>query len=193
MDLGISGRRAIVCGSSRGLGRACAEALFRSGVEVVLNGRNHETLDAPAHELTAKTGTKAIAVPADLNMCEGRAKLHDACPQADVLTNNNGGPTFRVFRTLDSATMRIVASPSTSSCPDTSFPNVCRKVLRPTSKKTGASLDQIAQSWTDQVPADRLGDPDEFGNSCAFLCSVHASYITGQNILRDGGLYRSAF
>ncbi|WP_257893288.1 SDR family oxidoreductase [Gymnodinialimonas phycosphaerae] len=59
--------------------------------------------------------------------------------------------------------------------------------------RTGAGAADVAQSWTDQVPAQRLGDPDEFGTTCAYLCGVHASYITGQNILMDGGLYRSAF
>ncbi len=105
MDLGISGRKAIVCGSSRGLGRACAEALLHEGVEVVLNGRNAEALEPLAAELTERTGTKATAVAADLNTHEGRDRLLSACPAPDILVNNNGGPPFKDFRDLDRAAM----------------------------------------------------------------------------------------
>src|SRR6056297_818888 len=105
MDLGIAGRKAIVCGSSRGLGRACAEALLREGVEVVLNVRDEGVLQALAAELTQQTGTKATGAAADLNTQEGRDILLAACPEPDILVNNNGEPSFKDFRELDRAAL----------------------------------------------------------------------------------------
>jgi 3-oxoacyl-[acyl-carrier protein] reductase len=259
MDLGIAGRKAIVCGSSRGLGRACAQALLREGVEVVLNGRDEGALQALAVELTQQTGTKAAGVAADLNTQEGRDRLLAACPNPDILVNNNGGPPFKDFRELDRTAMekgvamnmltpieliqrviegmaergfgRIVNITSVSvkmpiSGLDLSsgaragltafLAGVARDYARrgvtinqllpgyflterlqeafdAQAAKTGAASADVAQSWTDQVPASRLGDPVEFGKTCAYLCGTHAGYITGQNILMDGGLFRSAF
>jgi len=259
MDLGIAGRKAIVCGSSRGLGRACAEALLREGVEVVLNGRDEGVLQALAAELTQQTGTKATGAAADLNTQEGRDRLLAACPEPDILVNNNGGPPFKDFRELDRAALekgvamnmltpieliqrvidgmaergfgRIVNITSVSvkmpiSGLDLSsgaragltafLAGVARDYARRgvtinqllpgyflterlqegfdvQAAKTGAAAADVAQSWTDQVPACRLGDPMEFGKTCAYLCATHAGYITGQNILMDGGLFRSVF
>jgi 3-oxoacyl-[acyl-carrier protein] reductase len=259
MDLGIAGRRAIVCGSSRGLGRACAEALLRANVDVVLNGRDADSLQDLATDLSDVTGAKAHAVAADLNTVEGRVRLLEACPNPDILINNNGGPPFRDFRTLDRAAMeqglamnmltpieliqqvidgmaergfgRIVNITSISVkmpvsgldlssgaragltaflagiARDYAKRGVTINQLLPgyfaterleegfaaSAQKMGASLDDVTRSWIERVPANRLGDPVEFGNTCAFLCSTHAGYITGQNILMDGGLHRSAF
>jgi 3-oxoacyl-[acyl-carrier protein] reductase len=100
MDLGLRGRRAIVCASSRGLGKACALALAREGVSVVINGRNRETLAAARDEIAA-TGTETVAVEADVSTREGQDALIAACPDADILVNNNGGPPLRDFRELD--------------------------------------------------------------------------------------------
>src|SRR6185295_11405184 len=100
MDLGIAGRKAIVCASSRGLGRGCAQALAEAGCEVVLNGRDAKVLDAAAAELRQKTGAKITAVAADVATTAGQAALLAACPEPDILVNNNAGPPFRDFRHL---------------------------------------------------------------------------------------------
>src|ERR1700689_4404091 len=100
MDLGISGRRAIVCASSRGLGRACAQALAAAGCEVVINGRDEESLKAPAAPLQRDTGAKSVPGRADVATPEGQAPLFAACPEPDILVNNNAGPPLRDFREL---------------------------------------------------------------------------------------------
>lgn len=100
MDLGIAGRKAIVCASSRGLGKACARALAEAGCEVVINGRDAKTLNATAAELASLTGAKIFAVAADVATAEGQKALFAACPQPDILVNNNAGPPLRDFREL---------------------------------------------------------------------------------------------
>jgi 3-oxoacyl-[acyl-carrier protein] reductase len=92
MDLGLKGRKAIVCGSSRGLGKACAMALAREGCAVVINGLDADRLMRAADEIRAVTGAAVTAVRADMNTEEGRAALIAACPEADILVNNNSGP-----------------------------------------------------------------------------------------------------
>ncbi|HEY1311731.1 MAG TPA: SDR family NAD(P)-dependent oxidoreductase, partial [Pseudolabrys sp.] len=92
MDLGISGRKAIVCASSRGLGKACARALAEAGCEVVINGRDAKKLEATAAELINLTGGKIIAVAADVATPEGQKALLAACAAPDILINNNAGP-----------------------------------------------------------------------------------------------------
>src|SRR4029077_12993484 len=103
MDLGIAGRKAIVCASGRGLGYGCAKALAQDGCEVVINGRNQEQLGAAADELKKTTGAKIIAVTADVASAEGQKALFAACPEPDILVNNNAGPPPRDFRELDRA------------------------------------------------------------------------------------------
>ena len=103
MDLGIAGRKAIVCASSRGLGQACAKALAEAGCEVVVNGRDAARVEATAAELAKATGAKVHAVAADVASAEGQKALFAACPEPDILVNNNAGPPFRDFRELDRA------------------------------------------------------------------------------------------
>src|SRR5689334_7934555 len=98
MDLGIAGRKAIVCASSRGLGRACAHRLAEAGCEVVINGINRERLEAVAADLRKATAAKITAVAADVGSPEGQKALLAACPEPDILVNNNAGPPFRDFR-----------------------------------------------------------------------------------------------
>src|SRR5262245_55412947 len=98
MDLGIAGRKAIVCASSRGLGRACAQALAQAGCEVVINGLDAARLETTAAEL--QTGAKIAAVRADVATAEGQAALFAACPEPDILVNNNAGPPPREYRDL---------------------------------------------------------------------------------------------
>jgi 3-oxoacyl-[acyl-carrier protein] reductase len=101
MDLGLKGRTAIVCASSRGLGRACALSLAREGAAVVINGRDEKTLDAARNEIAKATGARVIAVAADVSTREGQDALLAACPEPDILINNNGGPPGGNFRELD--------------------------------------------------------------------------------------------
>jgi 3-oxoacyl-[acyl-carrier protein] reductase len=100
MDLGLKGRKAIVCASSKGLGRACATALAEAGCEVVINGRDKASLEATAGEISKATGAKIQAVAADVGTPEGRAAILAACPSPDILVNNNGGPPPKDFRQL---------------------------------------------------------------------------------------------
>ena len=103
MDLGLQGRKAIVCASSRGLGKACALALAREGVSVAVNGRNAEPLEATAGEIRRATGANVVAVAADLCTEDGRARLVAACPEPDILVTNNGGPMPGRFEHWDRA------------------------------------------------------------------------------------------
>jgi 3-oxoacyl-[acyl-carrier protein] reductase len=92
MDLGIAGRKSLVCASSKGLGLACATALAREGCKVTINGRDQTRLEAAGREIGAKTGASVSIVVADLNTHEGRERLIAACADADILVNNNAGP-----------------------------------------------------------------------------------------------------
>jgi 3-oxoacyl-[acyl-carrier protein] reductase len=259
MDLGISGKKAIVCASSRGLGYGCAMALAEAGCEVIVNGRDEKRLNEAATEIAKATKAKIIPVAADVATTAGQKALFAACPEPDILVNNNAGPPFRDFRELDRQKIldgiianmvvaieliqkvidpmmakkfgRIVNITSSSvKAPIagldlssgaraglTSFlagvartvaaSNVTINFLLPGSfdtdrlrsnlemnaKKQNVSVDQIRQARMNTVPARRFGTPTEFGNACAFLCSAQAGYITGQNLLIDGGAFPSAF
>ncbi|WP_085908784.1 SDR family oxidoreductase [Kiloniella majae] len=98
MDLGIAGRKAIICASSKGLGKACAMELANEGVEVVINGRTPDSLKATAEEIRKSTGTTVTAVACDVTTAEGRTQLLAACPNPDILVNNAGGPPPGNFR-----------------------------------------------------------------------------------------------
>jgi 3-oxoacyl-[acyl-carrier protein] reductase len=259
MDLGIAGRKAIVCASSRGLGFACAQALAEAGCEVVINGRSEEKLAAAAAALKKATGAKIIAIPADVATSDGQKALFAACPEPDILVNNNGGPPFRDFRELDREKMldgvignMIVAIELVQKAIDpmvkkkfgrivnitsgsvkmpiagldlssgaraglTAFlAGVARSVagsnvtinfvlpgifdtdrfrsnMEMTAKKRSITIEAAQAERVETVPAKRIGQPDEFGAACAFLCSAHAGYITGQNLLIDGGVFPGAF
>jgi 3-oxoacyl-[acyl-carrier protein] reductase len=259
MDLGIAGRKAIVCASSRGLGRACAKALAEAGCEVVINGRDREQLLATAAELHQETGARITPVVADVAAPDGQKALFEACPQPDILVNNNGGPPFRDFRELDRQKLldgvianMVVAIELTQKAIDSMiaqkfgrivnitsgsvkapiagldlssgaragltafFAGVARNVaaanvtinfllpgvfatdrfqtyVETTMKKKGISAEAALAERVTTVPARRIGNPDEFGAACAFLCSAHAGYITGQNLLIDGGAFPGAF
>src|SRR5579863_10236729 len=259
MDLGIAGRKAIVCASSRGLGRACAKALAEAGCEVVINGREPDRLAATAAELREATGARIVAVTADVATADGQTALFEACPQPDILINNNAGPPFRDFRDLDRQKMvdgvvanmivaieliqkaidpmvarkfgRIVNITSGSVkmplvgldlssgaragltaflagvarsvaasnvtinfvLPGTFETDRLRSNMEVTAKKKNISVEAASAERMATVPAKRFGQPDELGAACAFLCSAQAGYITGQNILIDGGVFPGAF
>jgi 3-oxoacyl-[acyl-carrier protein] reductase len=97
MDLGLKGKRAIVCASSRGLGRACAEALAGDGVDLVINGRDATVLDQTANDIARRFSIKIHAVAADVSTREGQDALLAACPEPDILVNNNGGPPLKNY------------------------------------------------------------------------------------------------
>jgi len=258
MDLGIAGRKAIVCASSRGLGFACAKALAAAGCEVVINGRNEAQLATAAAELK-KTGAKITAVAADVASPDGQKALFAACAEPDILVNNNAGPPFRDFRELDRQKMldgvvanmvvaieliqkvidpmvarkfgRIVNITSGSVkmpiggldlssgaragltaflagvarsvaganvtinfvLPGTFETDRLRSNIENTAKKQNVSIEAARAERMQTVPAKRFGQPDELGAACAFLCSTQAGYITGQNLLIDGGVFPGAF
>src|SRR6266852_5074239 len=258
MDLGIAGRKAIVCASSRGLGRACAQKLAEAGCEVVINGLNRERLEAAAAEMRKATGAKVTAVAADVATPDGQKALLAACPEPDILVNNNGGPPFRDFRELNRQQMidgvignmvvaieliqkaiepmirrrfgRIVNITSGSVkmplagldlssgaragltaflagiarsvaaanvtinflLPGTFDTDRLRSNIEANAKNKGIPFDQAKAERMATVPAKRFGTPEEFGMACAFLCSAQAGYITGQNLLIDGGAFPGA-
>jgi 3-oxoacyl-[acyl-carrier protein] reductase len=259
MDLGIAGRKAIVCASSRGLGRACAQALAEAGCAVVINGIDAARLDATAADLRRATGATVTAVAADISTAEGQAALFAACPDPDILVNNNAGPPPREFRELsrqqllDGVTANMVVAieliqkaiepmmarkfgrivnitSGTVKLPQAGLDlssaargglsifiaGVARQVaehnitinnllpgafetdrlktvLGGVAKRRGISYDDARAERIASIPAKRLGDIAGFGASCAFLCSEQAGFITGQNLLIDGGAFPGAF
>ena len=259
MDLGIAGRKAIVCASSRGLGRACAFRLAEAGCEVVVNGLDEKRLAATADDIRKRTGAKVHAVAANVATKEGQDALFAACPEPDILIGNNAGPPFRDFRDLDRGKMidgvignMIVPIELLQRAIDPMVKNKFGRIVNITSgsvkmplvgldlssgaragltaflagvarsvaqhnvtinfllpgqfdtdrlrsnneqaaKKLGITVEQSAAQRRNAIPAKRFGDPDEFGAACAFLCSAHAGFITGQNLLLDGGIFPGAF
>lgn len=255
MDLGISGKKAIICASSKGLGKGCALALAENGCEIVVNGRSVDSVAATAAEIRDKTGATVHECPVDVTTQEGREALLALCPNPDILINNAGGPPPGDFRDWDESTWqgavnnnmitpimlirsvvdgmidrkfgRIVNITSAAvKAPidilglsngaragltgfvaglsrKTVAHNVTINGLLPgpfdtdrlvgnfaaVSKKTGKSIDEVRAARMADNPAGRFGTADEFGQVCAFMCSVHAGYMTGQNILLDGGAY----
>ena len=105
MDLGISGRKAIVCGSSRGLGKACALSLAKAGCEVVINGMDAKRLSETANELRSSTNSKIMEVQGDITSQDGQSALAAKCPDPDILITNAGGPPFKDFRELERDSM----------------------------------------------------------------------------------------
>ena len=255
MDLGIKGRTAIVCAASKGLGKGCARALAGEGVNLVINARSRETLEATAKEIGKATGVKVSAVAADITTPEGRAAVLAACPAPDILVTNAGGPPAGDFRNwerdvwikaLDAnmlspialirATVdgmiarrfgRIVNITSASVknpypslglsngaragltgfiaglARQTARHNVAINNLLPGShstdrvtqlamgeaKSSGRTVEEVLEEQKKTENAGRFGTIEEFGAACAFLCSVHAGYISGQSLLLDGGSY----
>ena len=265
MDLGISGKWALVCGASKGLGFGCAQALAREGVHVVLVARGAEALEAAVQKLlddpARPVDTAVQHVAADITTVEGRAKVFAKRADFDIVVTNAGGPPPGDFRdwdreawikavdanmltpielikaTVDAMAARgfgriiNITSSSVKAPIDilglsngarsglTGFvagvartsklasSNVTINNLLPGSfdtdrikatmegaaKKTGKPVEEVRQARIKTIPAQRLGTPEEFGAACAFLCSQHACYITGQNLLTDGGAYPGTY
>ena len=259
MDLGIKGRRAIICASSRGLGKACARALAEAGCDVFLNGRDGAALAATAKEIADATGAPAHITVGDVGSPDVRAALLAACPEPDILVNNNGGPPPKPFGALTredilagveanmltpillaqaviegmakrgfgrivNITSGSVRAPiagldvsSGARAGLTAFlaasarahvgDNVTINSIQPgmfdtdriktmikgTAARTGQDEETLRNARKASIPARRFGTPEEFGQLCAFLCGAQAGFITGQNILIDGGAFPGAF
>ena len=262
MDLGLAGHWALVCAASKGLGRGCAEALGREGVNLVITARGAEALEATAAALrAANPGIEVRAVAGDITTPQGRADALAACPRVDILVNNAGGPPPGDFRDWDrdawiraldanmlapieliratvdamaergfgrvvNITSGAVKAPidvlglsngarsgltgfiaGLARQPRLAGRNVTLNNLLPGAfdtdrlqttfkagaAKSGQAVEQLAAQRRDAIPARRFGDAAEFGALCAFLCSRHAGYLTGQNLLIDGGAYPGTF
>jgi 3-oxoacyl-[acyl-carrier protein] reductase len=255
MDLGISGRTAIVCAASKGLGKACAMQLAREGVNVVISARTKADIEATGEEIRRAANVKVTALACDVTTEEGRRQILAACPNPDILINNAGGPSpgdFKdfslddwrkavewnmitpialikstVYGMMDRKWGRILNITSQSvKAPIASLELsngaragltgaiavIARKAarhnvtinnilpgpfetdrLKGSTKKMadmqGVSFEQAAAQRMAQVPAGRFGQPEEFGAAAAFMCSAHAGFMTGQNLLLDGGIY----
>lgn len=261
MNLGISGRWAIVCAASQGLGKGCAEALANEGVNLVINARTTETLEQTATELRTRFPTITVhTIVGDVTQEAVQQALLAAAPQVDILVNNAGGPPPGDFRdwgrndwlkALDAnmltpialikavvdgmaergfgrvvnitsgavkAPIDILGLSNGARSGLTGFvagvarqqrlagKNVTVNNLLPGDfdtarlqknlqlvSQTQGSLESVTQARISTIPAARFGTPEEFGAYCAFLCSHYGGYITGQNLLIDGGAYPGTF
>ncbi|WP_330083120.1 SDR family oxidoreductase [Methylocystis iwaonis] len=257
MDLGIKGKRAIVCASSKGLGRGVAQKLAEAGAILTLNGRTVVTLEQTASEIRATYGVEVRTVAADVTSDEGRQRLLDAEPRPDILITNAGGPPpglwsdwgrdawldaidtnmlapiflmtsvlpgmiSRGWGRIVNITSATVKSPvaelglSTAARSGlTGFvagaarqvakdgviinnllpgPHETDRMVSLLSKMAsarGLSVEDVRNEAYAANPTGRFGAPEEFGAMAAFLCSEYAGYIVGQNILLDGGAFRS--
>ncbi len=259
MDLGIRGRTALVCAASKGLGKGCAAALAREGVNLVITARGKEELEATATALRAEWKVKVTAVVGDITTPEGREAALKAAGAPDILVNNAGGPPPGDFREWDRDTwvkavdanmitpilliravvdgmiarkfgrvVNITSGAVKAPIPELGLSNGARTGLtgfiaglsRTTvrhnvtvnnllpgpfetdrlrsnlefnAKKLGKTAAELRKVRTEANPAGRFGTIEEFGDACAFLCSAQAGFITGQNLLMDGGAYPGTF
>jgi 3-oxoacyl-[acyl-carrier protein] reductase len=259
MDLGLQGKWALVCASSKGLGKGCASALAREGVNLVVTARGDAPLQATADELRASGRVEVRAITGDITTAAGRAAALTACPRVDILVNNAGGPPPGDFRDWDrdawiaaldanmltpielikavldpmlargfgrvvnitsgavKAPIDILGLSNGARSGLTGFvAGLARKTvgrnvtinnllpgafdterLRGTmvgaARQSGQSVEAVLEARRQAIPARRFGTADEFGAACAFLCSAQAGYITGQNLLIDGGAYPGTF
>ncbi len=253
MDLGIRGKRALVCAGSKGLGRGCAEALAGAGVDLVLNARGAEALEAAAADLRARFGVSVVTVAADVTDPEGRDRVIAAAEGIDILVTNAGGPPPGLWsdwsrddfiKALDAnmltpialmqaalpgmiargwgRVVNITSGSVKAPIPQLGLSNTARTGLtgfvagtarqvarhgvtinnllpgihdtgRPVALDTGVtkaegiSMEEARAKRAATIPAGRYGTAAEFGAACAFLCSQHAGFIVGQNLLLDGG------
>ena len=253
MDMGISGKHALVCASSKGLGRGCARALAAEGVHLVLNARTNGPLEKTAAEIRSEFGVQVTTVAADITSQDGQAKVLAASGDLDILVNNAGGPPPGIWsdwerddfiKALDAnmltpialmkallpammqrgwgrvvnitsksvkapiavlglsnsaragltgyvaGTSRQVAKSGVTInnlLPGMHHTDRGLTLARSKAEEMGVSLEEALKVVSAGIPAGRYGTAEEFGATCAFLCSVHAGYIVGQNILLDGG------
>ena len=259
MDLGIAGRKALLSGASRGLGKACALALAKEGVDVTIVARTRDVLEQTCEEIRTTTGAKAVPVVGDITTVAGRQAAIAACPAPDILLNNADGPVPGDFRTwtrddwhaaLDAMMLgpiemirltvdgmmtrgfgRIINIVSRSVkipqlelglsngarsglvgfvggiarqtvahnvtinnlLPGIFDSDAQRRHIEGMLEEGGKSFDEIWRARAAANPAKRYGHPAELGAYCAFLCSDLAGFVTGQNLLVDGGSYPGTF
>lgn len=253
MDLGIKGKRALVCASSKGLGLGCARALAEAGVDLVMNARGTEALEAAADAIRADFGVNVTAVAADVTTEGGQAEVLAAAGDVDILVTNAGGPPPGMWSDWDrddfiaaldanmltpialmkallpgmmargwgrvvNITSQSVKAPiavlGLSNAARTGLTGYVAGTARQVAgsgvninnllpgihatdravaldtgvtKAQGISMEEAQAQRAATIPAGRYGTKEEFGAACAFLCSQHAGYIVGQNILLDGG------
>ncbi|MEY8830643.1 SDR family oxidoreductase [Sedimentitalea sp. XS_ASV28] len=253
MDLGIAGKRALVCASSKGLGLGCAEALAEAGVNLVMNARGAEALEASAQAIRDEHGVEVVTVAADVATAEGQARVIEAAAGVDILVNNAGGPPpgmwsdwdrddfikaldanmlapialmkalmpamidkgwGRVVNITSQSVRAPIAALGLSNSARTGLTGYVAGTARQVAgsgvninnllpgihatdravsldggvaKAQGVSLEEAQAQRAATIPAGRYGTRQEFGAACAFLCSRHAGFIVGQNILLDGG------
>ncbi|UWR01370.1 SDR family oxidoreductase [Ruegeria conchae] len=253
MDLGIRGKRALVCASSKGLGLGCAEALAEAGVDLVMNARGAEALEAEATRLRSSYGVAVQTVACDVTTSEGQAEVINAAQGVDILVTNAGGPPpglwsdwerddfikaldanmltpiafmkallpgmmdkgwGRVVNITSQSVRAPIAVLGLSNAARTGLTGYVAGTSRQVaphgvtinnllpgihatdradaldggvSAQKGISIDDARAERAATIPARRYGTREEFGATCAFLCSQHAGFIVGQNILLDGG------
>ena len=257
LDLRIRGRKALVCAASKGLGRACATALGRAGVELTITARTAATLEQTAAEIRKETGVKVTTVAGDITTEAGRMQALAACPEPDILINNAGGPPHGDFRewsiedwqkavnanmltpimlikaTVDGMCARkfgrivnITSGSVKSPIPNLGMSNgaragltgfvagLARQIARHNvtinnllpgpfltdrlrsgiefeARRQNVSFDEMLTRRSATNPTGRVGNPEEFGDACAFLCAASSGFIVGQNLLLDGGAFNS--
>ncbi len=253
MDLGIAGKRALVCASSKGLGRGCAEALAAAGCDLIINARSEGPLEETARAIAEVHGVNVTPVAADITTDEGRAKVLEAAGQVDILVTNAGGPPPGMWTDWDEAdflaalksnmltpialmkallpgmidrgwgrVVNITSQSVKAPIPALGLSNSARAGLTGyvagtsrqvagkgvtinnmlpgihdtdralsldggVSRAQNISVEEAREKRCATIPAGRYGTPAEFGATCAYLCSTHAGFIVGQNILLDGG------
>ncbi|TKZ21705.1 SDR family oxidoreductase [Shimia litoralis] len=257
MDLGIRGKRALVCASSKGLGLGCAEALAEAGVDLIMNARGAEALDASADDIRSRFGVDVVTVAADVTTADGQTAVLEAARDVDILVTNAGGPPPGLWsdwerddfiKALDAnmlapialmkgllptmmakgwgrvvnitsqsvkAPIAVLGLSNSARAGLTGYvAGTARQVagsgvtinnLQPgihatdravsldtgVSQAQGISMDDAKAARCATIPAGRYGTRQEFGATCAFLCSQHAGFVVGQNWLLDGGATNS--
>ena len=258
MELGIKGKRALVCASSKGLGLGCARALAAEGVDLIMNARGVEALEASAAAIREEFGVNVEAIACDVTTPEGQARLIEAAQGVDILVNNAGGPPPGMWTDWDrddfisaldanmlapialikalvpgmmergwGRVVNITSVSVKSPIPVLGLSNAARAGLTgyvagtarqvagagvtinnllpgihatdravsldtAVTKQQGITMAEAQAQRAATIPAGRYGTADEFGATCAFLCSHHAGFIVGQNVLLDGGAFASA-
>jgi len=219
MDLGISGKWALVCGASKGLGLGCARALVQEGVNVLMVARGTEALQAAAAQLidsfASQNGAIVQWLATDITTEAGRAAVLAQRAEFDIVVTNAGGPPtgdFRNFerddwiRALDANMLTpialIKATVDGMAAKGVTINNLLpgafdterlQSIFQGAAAKTAQPVDTVAAARRNTIPAKRFGSIDEFGAICAFLCSQQAGYMTGQNVLAEGGAYPGTF
>ncbi|CTQ49709.1 SDR family oxidoreductase [Jannaschia donghaensis] len=253
MDLGITGKRALVCASSKGLGLGCAQALAEAGVDLVMNARGAEALEAAAADIRSRYGVEVTTVAADVTTPEGQAQVLAAADSPDILVTNAGGPPpglwsdwtrddfiaaldanmltpialmkaclpgmmdrgwGRVVNITSQSVKAPIAVLGLSNAARTGLTGYVAGTARQVapagvtinnllpgihatdraksldegvSRAQNISTDDAREQRQETIPARRYGTAAEFGQTCAFMCSQHAGFMVGQNILLDGG------